>query len=140
MDFQQFLKVLEEDEAFRAELAAFLEERKPDNVEARYAATIEFAAAKGYTVTVEELSAEQAVNRELDDDELDAVSGAGDNPQCSDGFKDDENCMWNDKCNHVHNDYKLNPECNNTYDKKVRCAGNDACSLTWNWYEGGYDW
>ena len=125
MNYKDFIESLSSDSAFRDELKAFLESKKPENEEAKVNATVEFAAAKGYTVCVEELSAAKAAARELDDEELDAVSG---------GSILDDICLPNDSCAKIWHYYKKHEECSSLYDAAASCTFDDWCGFIWNSY------
>ena len=70
-DFKEAMK----DESFRKEMAAFMQEKKPQDKAAELEAIAAFAADKGFAVTVEELGQEMAGSRELSDDEIESVAG-----------------------------------------------------------------
>lgn len=71
---KEFLEVMK-NEDMREAYTAFLKERKPENKEEEIRAMVEFAARKGYEITAEQLSVENASKRELPDEELDNAAG-----------------------------------------------------------------
>ena len=70
-DFKEAMK----DESFRKEMAAFMQEKKPQDKAAELEAIAAFAADKGFAVAVEDLGREIAGSRELSDDEIESVAG-----------------------------------------------------------------
>ena len=76
--------------------------------------------------------------RELPGDELELAAGGGNNPECTNSYKDKENCWIHDACDIVNNHYPnyqchLNNKCNhmqgsmcgeNEYNK---CGNSYAC-------------
>ena len=133
MQFKEFREALKKDAALNAGLEAFLESKAPESAEAKCAAIIEFAAAKGYTVTVEELSAEAAACRALDDEELRSVSGGTGTKQCQSSYIEGELCWSNDFCvintNIYTNEDNKHENCRTTYDESVICHGSDKCDF-----------
>ena len=72
--FAEFKETMK-DEAFRKEMAAFMEEKKPQDKKAEFEAIVAFAADKGFEVTVEELGQEIAGRKELSDEEIENAAG-----------------------------------------------------------------
>ena len=69
-----FRKKLQEEETLKA-FAQFAEGKEPQNDEEKVALYVDFAATLGLELAPEEVSMMFAVNRELDDDELDDIAG-----------------------------------------------------------------
>ena len=82
--FAEFKEAMK-DEAFRKEMSAFMQEKKPQDKAAETELIVAFATDKGFAVTVEELGQEMAGNRELSDDEIESVTGG-------------DWCWWNESC------------------------------------------
>lgn len=89
--FEEFKEAMK-DETFRKEMAAFMQEKKPQDKAAELEAIAAFAADKGFAVTVEELGQEMAGSRELSDDEIESVTGG-----------DYDWCWWDYYCYFVAN-------------------------------------
>ena len=85
----------------------------PENEAAEFRAYLDLAEKLGYAVGEEdlrraigELNEETAARteetagriRELSADELSEAAGGGDHGNCSDTFRDEENCWYNDGC------------------------------------------
>ena len=123
----------------------FLEQTKTDQelVEKVRAALVggnapSFAAAAadlGFSFTDEEFQEASAELRqaeldqlegvELDDAELEQVAGGGDNYNCSDTYREGENCWADDQCDRILNYYKGLDACDYTYDPRESCYNLD---------------
>lgn len=136
MDYTQFNEALKQNEELREQLKAYMAEKKPTNQEEEYAAIIDFAASKGYTFTVEDVSAVEAGNRELDEEELDKVYGGGKKhpERCAWTFEEGENCWVIDQCNHVAAFTYDN--CRYSYNGDEDCSLDDRCSYSSYHYNG----
>ena len=130
--FKEFQIAMNTDENFKKELLAYIETKAPSN-DAEYTKCIaDFALEKGYDVTVEQLSMKKAAERELDEDELDIISGGS---ACESTWQFGENCWSSDRCDHIVNDYKGFPFCQNTAQPTL-CVGSDLCAIVYHHYEG----
>lgn len=145
-NYIQFNSDIKKDEALRTEFDAFMAEKGTDNEE-RYSAIIEFAASKGYEITVEEISAAIASSRKLDNDELNGVSGGNSfqseilcidafkgNKECLDTYRSGENCYIIDDCNMSLVVYKRDRRCKTTFIAGENCWANDDCNHSSNHY------
>ena len=140
MGYKEFAEQFKNDETLRNEYQAFMKMKDPQNDEEGYAVFIEFAASKGYSVTVEDIAMEKAMNRTLDETELQAVSGgrlekctSNYDTKCSDTFKPGENCWHNDECDFVYHYYHYHEVCDHTADGRL-CVALDECILFANIY------
>ena len=129
MDYEKFFEALKNNEALLKEYTAFMEAKASQNDEAGYAAIIEFAAAKGYTVTIEDIAEAKAAGRKMDENELMLAQGgkcsSNYHTSCSSTYKSDENCWFDDECTGTVYYYKISPECQTTY--KMGCMVADYC-------------
>lgn len=128
--FEEFIKA-GEDKAKHDELAAFIEAKKPANDEEYYQFIVQYAREKGYDVTIEQFAKKKALDRELDESELDKITGGGcfyidrgDN--CSSTYNYHENCFFNDLCDCVIKYYKRFDFCTWTA-QMSHCVTADLC-------------
>ena len=97
-----------------------LKSANPDNEEEESRILGKAARETGYDVSDEDLenllknmkrrrveSSEKAAEetQRLSPEEIDSFAGGGDHAICSDTFKDDENCVFDDNCKHYTNMY-----------------------------------
>lgn len=75
--FAEFLKAFETDESLKSKLEKALENAKAKTDEAKISAIVKFATENGYNVKIEDFSRHQAEGKELDEEELMLVTGAG---------------------------------------------------------------
>lgn len=117
MNYEKFVEELKNNEAFQNEYQAFMKVKDPKDDEAAYAVVIEFAAAKGYTITIEDIAAARAECRKLDDNELMIAQGGLKKctsdyaTSCSSSFKSGENCWHDDECASIYHLYKYKSYC-----------------------------
>lgn len=113
---KEFLEAMKGEE-LREAYAAFLKERKPESKEEEIRALAEFAAQKGYAITAEQLSIENASKRELPDEELDNAAGGN-------WCWGEHSCFFlsaSDGCNVLMDDCSENvdiSECTGSYQKE----------------------
>ena len=134
MDYKKFAETLKNDEALQNEYIAFVKVKAPKNDEEGYAAIIEFAAAKGYAITVEDIAADKADGRKLDENELMIAQGGYDkctsdyHTSCSSTYKSGENCWHDDECANIIYKYKYGPSC-----VEVEAHPYDPCWILYYW-------
>ena len=90
--------------------ALFTATGQPETEEARVAAYIDVAAKLGVVLTAEEINEYYASSctsdaQEIDDQELEQLSGGGAHPACNSSYIKGENCIFADHCNHLWQDY-----------------------------------
>lgn len=75
--FEEFMKALETDDALKAKVKEALVSGEVKSEEAKIDMLVKIAAENGFNVSVEDFSKRQSAVRELDDDELKLITGAG---------------------------------------------------------------
>ena len=88
---------------------------QPETDEARVAAYIDVAAKLGVELTAEEIkeyyeSSCAPGTAEIDDKELAQLVGGAANAQCGSTYVQGENCLLNDQCNKLWQDYTIREE------------------------------
>lgn len=155
MDYKKFVDQLKCDEEFLKEYTDFMQAKDPKNDEAGYAAIIEFAAAKGYTIAVEDIAAGRADSRKLDENELRSANGGAMCKQntfeecrssyqedakckttyatsCSSTYEAGEHCVVNDECSNAIYYYARSEGCSSSSKAGEWCWATDSCSFIVN--------
>lgn len=102
--FEEFVKALETDETLKAKVKETLETGEVKAEEAKISALVKIAAENGYNVSTEDFSKQQADCQELDEDELNLVSG-GETDYCPADYACDllwNTCVISDECKGSH--------------------------------------